>query len=312
MAILTYTIKMLFMLVCVALGVGFYTLFERKTLSYIQARKGPNKPGLTGLPQPLADAAKLLRNEALRLNTSIKPAFLSGPIIGLLIIFLLWTLFRSCSGVVIFKLGLLFFLAVSRINVYVTLSSGWASNSKYALLGATRGVAQTISYEVRLSLILIIIILLRINFNIVEIKEQPLWFALLIMPLSIIWVISSLAETNRAPFDLAEGESELVSGFNIEYGRGIFAFLFIAEYGRILIISLLTVALFLGRFFTSTGAINSFKIAGLAYLFLWVRGRYPRIRYDTLMYLTWKTFLASVLIIAALTLMIILLRIKET
>lgn len=174
MAILTYTIKMLFMLVCVALGVGFYTLFERKTLSYIQARKGPNKPGLTGLPQPLADAAKLLRNEALRLNTSIKPAFLSGPIIGLLIIFLLWTLFRSCSGVVIFKLGLLFFLAVSRINVYVTLSSGWASNSKYALLGATRGVAQTISYEVRLSLILIIIILLRINFNIVEIKEQPL------------------------------------------------------------------------------------------------------------------------------------------
>lgn len=312
MIILAYIIKIIFILICVALGVGFYTLFERKTLSYIQARKGPNKPGFIGLPQPLADAAKLFRNESLSLNARIKPAFLSAPLIALIVIFFLWTLFSSSSGVVIFKLGILFFLAVSRVNVYVTLTSGWASNSKYALLGATRGVAQTISYEIRLSLILITVLLLAINFNLTSIQGQPLWFGVLLLPLAVIWIISSLAETNRAPFDLAEGESELVSGFNIEYGRGTFAFLFIAEYGRILVIRILTVALFLGRFYNLSGLINALKISILAYLFLWVRGRYPRIRYDTLIYLTWKTFLSVVLVAVVLTTILILLRIKKT
>lgn len=285
--------KVLLILVILALRVGFYTLIERKVLSYIQIRKGPNKVGLIGIPQPLADAAKLFTKESIFISFSNKPIFVGAPIIAILIIFTLWNVYNSSFGISIFKLSILFFLAISSINVYAIMFSGWASNSKYSLLGAIRAIAQTISYEVRIALVIIRILILAITFNLREFRTpQYIWFILIIWPLITIWIIRCLAETNRAPFDLAEGESELVSGFNIEYGGGEFAFLFIAEYGSILLISLITVCLFIARIANNLGLINITKIIFVAYIFLWVRGSYPRMRYDTLISLTWKTFLA--------------------
>lgn len=286
-----------------ALGVGFYTLIERKILSYIQLRKGPNKVSLTGLPQPLADAAKLFTKESILVRFSNKPIFILAPLRAMLIIFILWNIYTSTHGVRIFKLRILFFLAVSSINVYSTLLSGWASNSKYSLLGAIRAIAQTISYEVRIALVIITVLILSQRFNLTEIRTpQTIWFIWVLMPLNFMWLISSLAETNRAPFDLAEGESELVSGFNIEYGRGEFAFLFIAEYGRILLIRILTSCLFLAGISKEWGVLNIIKLIIIAYFFLWVRGSYPRIRYDTLISLTWKTFLIISITIIFITL----------
>lgn len=289
--------------VILALGVGFYTLIERKVLSYIQLRKGPNKVGLRGLPQPLADAAKLFTKESILVKLSNKPTFIGAPLTAILIIFILWNIYASAYGIRTFKLRILFFLAISRINVYAVLFSGWASNSKYSLLGAIRAMAQTISYEVRIALVILRVLILSITFNLIDIKgPQQIWFLFLLWPLATIWFIRSLAETNRAPFDLAEGESELVSGFNIEYGGGEFAFLFIAEYGRILLIRVITICLFIAAISEHTGIRNLIKLVTIAYLFLWIRGSYPRIRYDTLISLTWKTFLIIAIASIILTL----------
>ena len=301
--ILTTIIKVGVMFLVLALGVGFYTLIERKVLSYIQLRKGPNKVGFTGLPQPLADAAKLFTKESIFIRLSNKPTFIGAPLRAIVIIFILWNVYISSFGISTFKLRILFFLAISSINVYAVLFSGWASNSKYSLLGAIRAIAQTISYEVRIALVIIRVLILSLTFNLEKIRPpQTIWFIFLLWPLIIIWFIRCLAETNRAPFDLAEGESELVSGFNIEYGGGEFAFLFIAEYGRILLIRLITICIFIAGVSKDTGISNLVKLTIVAYLFLWVRGSYPRIRYDTLMSLTWKTFLITSIAIIFLTL----------
>lgn len=190
-----------------------------------------------------------------------------------------------------FNLGILYFLCCSRLRVYTIIISGWSSNSNYALLGGIRSVAQTISYEVSLSLILLSFLLLILNLNIIDfIKYQEIvWFFFLCLPLRIIWLSSSLAETNRTPFDFAEGESELVSGFNVEYRRGGFALIFLAEYARILFISILCVLLFIG------GDIFSLffflKLTFIAFIWIWVRGTLPRYRYDKLIYICWKSYL---------------------
>lgn len=183
---------------------------------------------------------------------------------------------------------MLFFLCVSRLNVYTVLLSGWSSNSKYALLGAIRAVAQTVSYEVRMALILVSVLFARLSFRFSVISESQggLWFLFLMSPVFVMWFVTSLAETNRSPFDLAEGESELVSGFNIEYGGGEFAFLFIAEYGSILFMSLMTSILFMGGYLLGRGFGTMLEFIVVAFGFLWVRGSYPRMRYDTLMSLT--------------------------
>lgn len=276
------------------LTIAFFTLLERKILGYAQLRKGPNKVGLSGLPQPFADALKLFTKEHVKPTLINLFPFLAAPSLGLTLALLIWALFPSPWPSSLLYLALLLFITFSSLTVYTTLAAGWTSNSKYALLGALRRVAQTISYEVRIIFLLLPIPLISASFNIQSIKfYQITWPALLLPPLILFWFTSLLAETNRTPFDFAEGESELVSGFNTEYSRRRFALIFMAEYTRILAISLLTRALF----FTSSPAhILSLGLiitvtTFLASAFIWARGTLPRIRYDHLISLTWKNFL---------------------
>lgn len=279
------------LVVCVLIGVAFLTLLERKVLGYIQIRKGPNKVGWTGLPQPFADAIKLFTKETTYPLTSNTLIYLVTPAVSIFLALLTWNVIPLHWGLHNFNLGFLFFLCCASLGVYTTLMCGWASNSKYAVLGGLRRVAQTISYEVSLALILICVLILTSTFNVKDLgtTQNCYFFGLLFLPLALMWFASSLAETNRTPFDFAEGESELVSGFNIEYRRGGFALIFIAEYASILFISGLFCLIFLGP--TVNPVIFGLKLRGTAFLFIWARGTLPRYRYDKLILLAWTAFL---------------------
>jgi NADH-ubiquinone oxidoreductase chain 1 len=278
-------------IVLALLGIAFYTLIERKFLGYFHLRKGPNKVGLIGLPQPFADAIKLFVKEQAKPTPSNQTPFLFAPTIGLVLALIMWAIFPHTHQSFFIQFRVLYFLCVSRINVYTTFLAGWRSNSKYALLGALRGVAQTISYEVRISLILLRALIITVTIDFTKIHNLS-WISLIFIPLITIWFITNLAETNRTPFDFAEGESELVSGFNVEYRRGLFALIFIAEYANILVISLFTRIVFMGTFIPLIADIILIvETMFLAILFVWVRATYPRIRYDHLINLTWKRFL---------------------
>lgn len=283
--------SVLLRLIIALLGIAFYTLIERKFLGYFHLRKGPNKVGLMGVPQPFADAIKLFIKEQASPTPSNHIPFLLAPTIGLILAIMLWVIYPHSHQSLFIQFSILYFLCVSRINVYTTFLAGWRSNSKYALLGALRGVAQTISYEVRISLVLLsaLIILITIDFT----KATTItWIATLCIPLAVVWFITNLAETNRTPFDFAEGESELVSGFNVEYRRGLFALIFIAEYANILVIRLFSRIIFFG---VPISLIRDLTILWetliLATLFVWIRASFPRMRYDHLINLTWKRFL---------------------
>ena len=281
---------------CFLVAIAFYTLLERKVLGYIQLRKGPNKVGLSGVPQPLADAVKLFVKEQNKPSLMNKWPFFFAPVLSLILSISLWFLYPSCSFVFFFSFGVLFFVSVSSLSVYGTLVAGWSSNSKYALLGALRAVAQTISYEVRMVLILLGRIFFVFNFNLFYLFafQEFFWISFLRFPVAFVWVVTTLAETNRSPFDFAEGESELVSGFNVEYGGGGFALIFMAEYGRILVMSILTGIIFFGGtnfFFFNFDFFLILKGFFFSFFFLWARGSLPRMRYDCLMMLTWKRFL---------------------
>lgn len=281
----------LLLLICVLVSVAFLTLLERKVLGYIQIRKGPNKVGLIGIPQPFCDAIKLFTKEQTYPLLSNYISYYFSPIFSLFLSLLIWICIPIFIKLFSFNLGLLFFLCCTRLGVYTVIIAGWSSNSNYALLGGLRAVAQTISYEVRLALILISFIFLIGNFNILNfyIYQNYIWFLVILFPIALVWFVISLAETNRTPFDFAEGESELVSGFNVEYRRGGFALIFLAEYSRILFISILFCVLFLGcdvlrfQFY--------FKLIFISFIFIWARGTLPRFRYDKLIYLAWKCFL---------------------
>ena len=281
----------LLLIILVLVGVAFLTLIERKVLGYIQIRKGPNKVGLIGLPQPFCDAIKLFTKEQTYPIVSNYLSYYFSPIFSLFLSLLIWIIIPYFVKLFSFNLGLIFFLCCTSLGVYTVIIAGWSSNSNYALLGGLRAVAQTISYEVSLSLILLSFIFLIESFNLLIFIEYQryLWLIILNFPLALIWFASSLAETNRTPFDFAEGESELVSGFNVEYRRGGFALIFLAEYSRILFIRILFSIIFLG------GDIYSFifylKLSFISFLFIWVRGTLPRFRYDKLMYMAWKRFL---------------------
>nr|QXF29937.1 NADH dehydrogenase subunit 1 [Chloeia pocicola] len=296
-------ISILLNYVLALLAMAFYTLLERKALGYFQNRKGPNKVSLAGIPQPLADALKLFSKEISRPTFSNLTPFLISPMGSLFLALILWSTYPYMSSSFIITFGALFFLCVSSLNVYTTLGAGWASNSKYSLLGALRGVAQTISYEVSMALILLsaLMLLLTMNLNLM-LMHQKTWPLLMIMPLAITWFITTLAETNRTPFDFAEGESELVSGFNTEFSSGPFALIFMAEYASILIMSLLSTIFFMPQSFSSLMIVLQTMIP--AFLFIWIRASYPRMRYDRLMALTWKAFLPMVLCLLTLVMLL--------
>nr|ALO71143.1 NADH deshydrogenase subunit 1 [Stenus comma] len=281
----------LILVIMVLVGVAFLTLLERKILGYIQLRKGPNKVGIMGIFQPFSDAIKLFSKEiSLPMKSNISFYYFS-PIMNLLLSLFMWMCMPFISGLIMFNMGILFFLCCSSISVYTIMIAGWSSNSIYSLMGSLRAIAQMISYEVSLFLILLsfLMLTLSLNMNMFFIYQKFTWFLFLMMPICLIWLISSLAETNRTPFDFAEGESELVSGFNVEYSSGGFAMIFLAEYSSILFMSMFSVLLFLG------GNINSFfffiKLTILSFFWIWVRGSLPRFRYDKLMNLAWKSFL---------------------
>ena len=291
--------KFLFIVVPVLISVAYLTLAERKILGYTQSRKGPNVVGIYGLLQPLADGVKLFSKEMVIPNHVNVFLYLWAPILALSLALTSWSLVPLGKNVIFnnLSLSLLIIFALSTIGVYAILISGWSSNSKYAFLGALRAGAQMISYEVCIGLIIINIILCVGSFNVVNIiifQKNSIWFLPTLLAPAFMFFICSLAETNRAPFDLTEGESELVSGYNVEYSSMSFALFFLAEYCHIIFMSFLFVLLFCGGsklFIFDLTLLTFIKLIIIVFSFIWVRTSYPRLRYDQLMYLLWKTYL---------------------
>nr|ALO77353.1 NADH deshydrogenase subunit 1 [Anthaxia sp. ANT01] len=284
-------VSMLLLLICVLIGVAFLTLLERKVLGYIQMRKGPNKVGFMGIPQPFSDAIKLFCKEQVNPLMSNYYIYYFSPVVNLFLALLIWLSMPFFSFFINFNFGVLFFFCCSSLSVYTIMLAGWSSNSIYSLLGSLRSIAQTISYEVSLALILLSFLILVSSLNLLDFMKYQyyFWLMFICMPLTMIWFVSALAETNRTPFDFAEGESELVSGFNVEYSAGGFALIFLAEYSNILFMSMLYVLFFMGGNFFSW--FFFMKLVFVSFMFIWVRGTLPRYRYDKLMYLAWKSFL---------------------
>ena len=297
------------------IAVAYLTLAERRVIGFMQLRRGPNVVGPFGMFQPFADALKLMAKETILPAGANKVVFLFAPMLTFILSLVAWAVIPFDEGLVIadINVGILYLFAVSSLGVYGVIMAGWASNSKYAFLGALRSAAQMVSYEVSMGLVIITVLLCAGSLNLSEIVEaqRGMWFALPLLPMFVVFFISTLAETNRAPFDLPEGESELVAGYFVEYSSMSFALFFLGEYANMILMSSMTVILFLGGWLPpfDIWPLNIIpgplwfilKIILVLFVFLWVRATTPRYRYDQLMRLGWKIFLPFSLIYVVLT-----------
>jgi NADH-quinone oxidoreductase subunit H len=297
------------------IAVAYLTLAERRIIGLMQLRRGPNVVGPFGMLQPFADALKLLSKETILPSGASKVVFVAAPMLTFILSLVAWAVIPFGDGLVIadVNVGILYLFAISSLGVYGVIMAGWSSNSKYPFLGAMRSAAQMISYEVSLGFVIITVIMVAGSLNLSEIvnAQRNLWFFIPLFPMFVIFFISALAETNRAPFDLPEGESELVAGYFVEYSSMSFALFFLGEYANMILMSGMTVTLFLGGWLPpfDIGLLNwipgpiwfAIKVALVLFVFLWVRATTPRYRYDQLMRLGWKIFLPFTLIFVALT-----------
>jgi NADH-quinone oxidoreductase subunit H len=309
-------IEALAMLVPVLIGVAYMTYAERKVMAAIQLRKGPNVVGWFGLLQPFADAIKMLTKETIIPSGANRVLFIMAPMLTFVLAMLAWAVIPVNNGWAIadINVGVLYLFAISSLGVYGIIVAGWASNSKYAFLGALRSAAQMVSYEVSMGFVLVTVLLCAgsLNLTTIVLAQQKVWFCIPLFPMFIIFFISALAETNRAPFDLAEGESEIVAGFFVEYSSMSFGLFFLGEYANMILMSAMTSILFLGGWLApfnvawlSGGLWGPFwliaKICFFLFVFIWVRASFPRYRYDQLMRLGWKVFLPFSLFWVVLT-----------
>lgn len=303
MSSLIALLKILIIVVPLLIAVAYVTLAERKIMASMQLRKGPNVVGFYGLLQPIADGVKLFAKETVLPTHANLGIYIIAPILSLILALISWAVIPYNDGVVLsdVNISILYIFAVSSISVYAILMAGWGANSKYAFFGAIRAAAQMISYEVCIGLIILSVVVCVGDLNLIKIvnAQQNCWFIFPLFPAAVMFFVACLAETNRAPFDHAEGESELVSGFNTEHASFLFAMFFLAEYSHIIIMSLIISLLFFGGWlpFTSLlsfipGEINlAIKTCFFVFAFVWVRASFPRMRYDSLMHLLWKSYL---------------------
>ena len=290
-------------------AIAYLTYAERKVLAWAQIRKGPNVVGPFGLLQPFADGLKLLLKETVIPSGANRIVFIAAPILTFSLSLIAWAVIPFSQGVVLanINVGILYLFAISSLGVYGIVMAGWSSNSKYAFLGALRSAAQMVSYEVSMGFVIVTVLLCAGSLNLSDIVEaqRTIWYFIPLFPMFIVFFVSVLAETNRSPFDLPEGESELVAGFFVEYSAMAFALFYLGEYGNMILMSAMTAILFLGGWlapfnfepFTGVwahvwgGFWFAGKVAFILFCFLWVRATMPRFRYDQLMRLGWKVFL---------------------
>ncbi len=308
-------IEALAVLVPLLISVAYLTYAERKVLAAMQLRKGPNVVGMFGLGQPFADALKMLMKETIIPSGSNPLLFLMAPMLTFGLAMIAWAVIPVTNGWAIadINVGVLYLFAISSLGVYGIMIAGWSSNSKYAFLGALRSAAQMVSYEVSMGFVIVTVVLAAGSLNLTQIvlAQQTVWFCVPLFPMFIIFFISTLAETNRAPFDLPEGESEIVAGFFVEYSSMSFALFFLGEYANMILMSAMTTLLFLGGWLAPFGLAPFtwipgpiwfiLKVCFVLFCFLWVRATFPRYRYDQLMRLGWKVFLPASLVWVVLT-----------
>lgn len=297
-------IKIVVIVVPLLLCVAYLTYFERKVIGSMQMRMGPNRVGPFGLLQPFADLFKMLTKEVIVPSNSSRFLFLIAPVLSLAPAFAAWAVIPFADGVILADInaGLLYVLAMTSLGVYGVIIAGWASNSKYAFLGAMRSAAQIVAYEIAMGFALIGVLMVGGSLNLNEIVLAQAggighWFLIPLFPLAVVYFISGVAETNRAPFDVAEGESEIVAGFHVDYSGMAFAVFFLAEYANMIMIAALTSIMFLGGWMSPIdGFMDGFhwfaiKTAMMLFFFLWIRATFPRYRYDQIMRLGWKVFI---------------------
>jgi NADH-quinone oxidoreductase subunit H len=304
-AVILDVLKSLALIVPLLIGVAYLTYFERKVMGAIQLRKGPNVVGPFGLWQPFADAIKMMFKETIIPTGSDRLLFTIAPMITFGLAVVAWAVIpvNNHWAIANINVGILYLFAISSLGVNGIIIAGWASNSKYAFLGAMRSAAQMVSYEVSMGFVIVTVLVCvgSLNLNDIVLAQQKLWFAIPLFPMFVIFFISGLAETNRAPFDLAEGDTEIVAGFFVEYSAMTFALFFLGEYANMILISAMTTTLFLGGWLSPLPFIPFTLIPGVfwfllkilicLFVFVWVRATLPRFRYDQLMSLGWKVFL---------------------